>query len=140
MALLDPIKPKLLSVQVIPRVSRAMAADFRFADGRTGHMTCSLFSVTLLRASALVKGDAGRLSVVNPIAPQFFHRLSVQTSAGTRSERLRSDPTYTHQLRAFVAAVREGAAVPTGPDDAIANMRVIDAVYTHAGLAVRGAL
>jgi len=28
--------------------------------------------------------------------------------------------------------------VPTGPDDAIANMRVIDAIYRAAGLKVRG--
>lgn len=123
-----------------PGVDRAMAADFRFDDGRTGHMSCSLFSGTLLRASATVHGDAGRLSVLNPVAPQFFHRLRVQTAQGTRSERLRSESTYTHQLRAFVAAARGNEPVLTGPEDAIANMRVIDAVYTHAGLTPRRSL
>ena len=121
-----------------PGVDRAMEADFRFADGRTGRITCSLLSGTLLRASALVRGDAGQLSVLNPIAPQFFHRLTVRTATGTRTERLRGDATYTYQLRAFVAAVRTGTPVPTGPDDAIANMRVIDAVYSAAGLPLRG--
>ena len=121
-----------------PGVDRAMEADFRFADGRTGRITCSLFSRSLLRASALVRGDAGRLSVLNPIAPQLFHRLSVETTAGRRSERLQSDATYTHQLRAFVAAVRHGGPVPSGPGDTIANMRVIDAVYVRAGLTPRG--
>lgn len=121
-----------------PGVDRAMEADFRFADGRTARITCSLFSRTLLRASAMVRGDAGRLSVLNPVAPQLFHRLTVETAAGRRSERLRSEATYTHQLRAFVAAVREGRPISTGPDDAIANMRVIDAVYAHAGLTPRG--
>jgi len=121
-----------------PGVDRAMEADFRFADGRTARMTCSLFSGTLLRVSALVRGDAGRLSVLNPLAPQLFHRLTVQTAGGKRTERLQSEGTYTHQLRAFVAAVCAGTPIPTGPDDAIANMRVIDAVYTRAGLAPRG--
>jgi len=50
------------------------------------------------------------------------------------------EATYTHQLRAFVRHVRGEAAVPTGPDDAVANMRVIDAIYEAAGLSKRGAL
>jgi predicted dehydrogenase len=85
-----------------------------------------------------VRGDHGELTVLNPVAPQFLHRITVRTAAGKRHERVRGDATYTHQLRAFVAAVRSGAPVPTGPDDAVANMRVIDAVYTKAGLPIRG--
>ncbi len=119
-------------------VDRAMQADLRFADGRTGRFTCALLSSVLLRASARVRGERGELRVVNPIAPQFYHRLTVRSDAGTRRERLRGEATYTCQLRAFVAAVRSGAPVPTGPADAIANMRVIDAVYTKAGLQLRG--
>jgi predicted dehydrogenase len=62
----------------------------------------------------------------------------VRTVEGTRHERVNGDATYTHQLRAFVDCVRNGTPVPTGPDDAIANMRVIDAIYEHAGLRKRG--
>jgi predicted dehydrogenase len=123
-----------------PGVDRAMRATFRFADGRTGAISCSLFSRTLLRASARVRGDRGELRVFNPIVPHLFHRLTVRTPAGVRRERVNGDPTYTHQLRAFVAAVRDGAPIPTGPDDAIANMRVIDAVYERAGLQPRGSV
>jgi predicted dehydrogenase len=50
---------------------------------------------------------------------------------------VRGESTYTHQLRAFAAAVRSGAPLPTGPADAVANMRVIDAVYRAAGLRPR---
>jgi predicted dehydrogenase len=121
-----------------PDVDRAMEATFRFADGRSGRMTCALLSPVLFRASARVRGDHGELTVLNPVAPQFLHRITVRTAAGKRHERVRGDATYTHQLRAFVAAVRSGAPVPTGPDDAVANMRVIDAVYTKAGLPIRG--
>jgi predicted dehydrogenase len=121
-----------------PGVDRWMRADFRFADGRTGHITCSLFSAALLRAGVRVRGDCGQLSVFNPIAPQLYHRLTVRAAAGTRRERLRGDATYTGQLRAFVAAVRQGVPVPTGPEHGIANMRVIDAIYTKAGLQPRG--
>jgi len=114
-------------------VDRAMEARLRFPDGRTARLTCSLFSAWLLRASAAVEGSAGRVSVFNPIAPHFFHRLRVLTPAGTRSERVAGPSTYECQLRAFVAAVRDGAPVPTGPADAIKNMRVIDAIYAAAG-------
>jgi predicted dehydrogenase len=121
-----------------PQVDRYMTADFSFSDGASGRMTCSLFSAWLLRISAAVRGDAGELSVFNPVVPHLYHRLRVQTTSGIRVERLPGDATYTHQLRAFVAAVREGAPVPTDPSDATANMRVIDAVYRAAGLNPRG--
>lgn len=121
-----------------PQIDRWMAADFRFADGRTARMTCSLLSVVLLRISARVVGDEGDLHVINPILPHFWHRLTVRTRNGTRHERVPGDSTYTHQLRAFVDAVRGNTQPLTGPADAIANMRVIDAVYRQAGLALRG--
>jgi predicted dehydrogenase len=121
-----------------PGVDRAMQADLRFADGRTGRITCALLSSVLVRARARVCGDRGELSVFNPIAPQFYHRLTVRNDTGIRRERLRGEATYTYQLRAFVTAVRNGVQLPTNPTDAIANMRVIDAVYTKAGLHPRG--
>jgi predicted dehydrogenase len=113
-------------------VDRWMRAWLRFPDGRTARLTTSLLSVVLLRATVAVEGSAGRIDVLNPIAPQFYHRVRVSTPAGTRRERVAGDASYVHQLRAFVAAVREGRPVPTTPADAIANMRVIDAIYRAA--------
>jgi len=114
-------------------VDRALAAELRFPGGRSARLTCSLFSRWLLRASARIEGTAGLVKVLNPFAPQFFHRLSVVTPAGTRSERVAGGATYDYQLRAFIAAVRDGAPVPTGPLDAIANMRAIERIYLSAG-------
>ena len=67
----------------------------------------------------------------NPVAPQFVNRLTVVTPSGKM--RVRGEPSYDMQLRAFVAAVREGRPVPTDPQDAIGNMATIDAVYAAAG-------
>ena len=102
---------------------------------------CSLFSTALLRMRAPgCVGDRGEMRVLNPFAPQFYHRLTVRTPRAARVERVRGEPTYTHQLRAFVRAARGEAARPDRrPRDAVANMRVIDAVYRAAGLAPRGA-
>jgi predicted dehydrogenase len=121
-----------------PQVDRAMKAEFRFADGRTGSVHCSMFSSALLHLDAKVKGAAGELSVLNPVAPHLFNRLSLRTAEGKHGERVRGDPTYLGQLRAFVEHVRGGARMPTGPEHGIANMRVIDAVYAAAGLPRRG--
>ncbi|MGH7290339.1 MAG: Gfo/Idh/MocA family protein, partial [Myxococcota bacterium] len=121
-----------------PNVDRWMTADFRFADGRTGRITCSLLSRSLLRLAAVVRGDRGEMRVFNPFAPHFYHRLSVRTGAGRSVEHVAGDATYTHQLRAFIDAVRHGTSLPTEAGDAIATMQVIDAVYQRAGLPRRG--
>jgi predicted dehydrogenase len=121
-----------------PNVDRWMTADFRFPDGRTGRITCSLFSSQLVRLGAVVRGDAGEMRVFNPFVPQFYHRITLRTPAGVTRERVPGDATYTHQLRAFVDAVRNHIPVPTDPAEAIKNMAVIDAVYAKAGLPRRG--
>jgi predicted dehydrogenase len=122
-----------------PKVDRWMSADLRFADGRSGRVTCSLFSSTLLRLRALVRGERGEMSVFNPVAPHFYHRVRVRTPSGTSTERVPGEATYTYQLRAFVAAVRgRPDALPMDLEDSVANMRVIDAVYDAAGLPRRG--
>jgi len=121
-----------------PQVDRRTEAELRFADGRSAKIGCSLLSHTLLWTSIRVRGDGGEMRVANPIAPHFWNRLQVRSARGTSSERVRGDATYTHQLRAFVDAVRRGTPVPTDPRDAIANMRVIDAIYRAAGLQPRG--
>jgi predicted dehydrogenase len=120
-----------------PRVDRYMRAEFRFCDGRTGRITCSLFSRFLLRARARVRGDRGEMSVLNPVAPQHYHSLKLRGPDGIRKERVVGRATYTHQLEAFVALLRDGTPMATDTRDAIANMRVIDAVYEKAGLPLR---
>jgi predicted dehydrogenase len=121
-----------------PKIDRWMTADLRFADGRTGRITCSLFSSQLLTLRAVVRGDRGELRVFNPIAPHFYHRLTIRADDGTTRERVPGDATYTLQLRAFVAAVRNRTPPPTDGVDGVANMRVIDAIYDQAGLPRRG--
>src|SRR5581483_5411966 len=70
-----------------PEIDRAMAAEMRFADGRTGRMSCALLSARLFAISATVRGDRGEMRVFNFVAPQFYHRLTVRTPTGTRRER-----------------------------------------------------
>jgi predicted dehydrogenase len=119
-------------------VDRFMRAELRFADGRTARITCGLLSSSLLRLGARVEGSAGTMRVFNAIAPQYFHRLTVRTKEGVRREKVAGDASYTHQLRAFARHVRAGEPITTDAWDAVANMRVVDAVYRKAGLPLRG--
>jgi predicted dehydrogenase len=121
-----------------PEVDRWMQADLAFDDGRTGRITCALWSATPLKLSVRVSGDQGEMSVFNATGPQYYNRVSVRALAGNTKERVRGGATYEYQLQAFADAVLRDEPVLTPPSDSIANMRVIDAVYDAAGLARRG--
>ena len=126
-------QPKLRNSQV----DRAMTAEVRFANGHTGQVRCSLWSSNLLQISAHVVGDRGELRALNPVMPQYFHRLSIRSSEGKRVERFPRRASYAYQLDAFAAAVLRGEPVKTTPADAIENMTVIDAIYRAAGMPLR---
>jgi predicted dehydrogenase len=120
-----------------PGIDRFMEADLRFPDGVTGRATCSMLSSKLLSVRLRVTGEEGEIRVLNPLAPDRFHRLTVKTRTGRTVEHSTRRATYDFQLEAFARAVERGDPIPTGPDDAIANMVVIDAVYRAAGLEPR---
>jgi predicted dehydrogenase len=139
--MLGPGEPTVLSARAKlhgPDVDRAMAASFRFDGGVLGRMTVSLWSGQVLRLDAKAVGDQGVMRVFNYVSPQVYNRLTVTADGYTRRERISGEPSYVYQLRAFAAAVRHGDPVLTTPEDAVANMAVIDAVYQAAGLPPRG--
>lgn len=140
--MLGPGEPEVLSARARlhgPDVDRAMSASFRFSGGVLGRMTASLWSGQVLRLDAKAVGDRGVMRVFNYVSPQTYNRLTVAADGYTRRERVSGEPSYTYQLRAFAAAVRHGDPILTTPEDAVANMTVIDAVYQAAGLPRRGA-
>ena len=140
--LLGPGEPTVTSATAqlrSPTIDRAMSADFRFDGGATGHLDASMWSRQLLKVSATVTGDRGRLRVLNFVAPHLLNRLSVTVDGATRHERVAGEPTYTLQLRAFAGAVLRGEPNLTPADDAVLTMALIDDIYAAAGLPLRGA-
>jgi predicted dehydrogenase len=138
---LGPGEPSVLAAAALthsPGVDRAMAADLRFPTGATGRIHASMWSGQLLKIAARVEGERGSLHITNFVAPQVFHRMTVTVDGVRRRERVAGDPTYTCQLRAFAAAVRQGTPPLTPPADSVANMTIIDDIYRKAGLALRG--
>ena len=121
-----------------PDVDRAMRAELSFPSGHSAHITCSMWSSSVLQTFARVFGERGEMRVLNPTAPQFWHRMRVKSAGASRTETLTRRPTYEFQLEAFCAAVLRGEPTFTPPADSIANMRVIDAIYVAAGMTPRG--
>jgi predicted dehydrogenase len=121
-----------------PEIDRAMSAELRFPGGATGRITTSIWSGRLLDIGARVVGEQGELKVLNFLAPQYYNRLSVQTPAFSRHEKVRGHSSYTYQLRAFADAVLRGGPVLTPPEDAVITMSLIDDVYRAAGMRLRG--
>jgi predicted dehydrogenase len=120
-----------------PGVDRAMDARFSLPEGGTARVRCSMFSSSVIRMHAEVVGSEGTLKVFNPFAPQYGHRVRVETASGTRREKFSRRATYDYQLEAFAAAAEDGAPFPTTAVDAIRTMELIDATYVAAGLPIR---
>ena len=121
-----------------PQVDHKMSADLSFADGRTAHLVCDMLSPKLFRSSLQVRGEAGKLQVINPYHPHWFNWLRVRGRNGSHSKHVGGGDVYLLQLRAFVKAILGEIKLNTDPPDAIDNMRVIDAIYEKAGLNRRG--
>jgi predicted dehydrogenase len=122
-----------------PNIDVVMEADLELAPGVTARMTCSMAADAQLGASFLARGDRGELRVTNPVGPHWGHQLTITTPTGTANDTVPGDTTYTHQLRALVAALHgDRSAFPTNAHDAVIGMRIIDEVYRAAGLPPRG--
>jgi predicted dehydrogenase len=133
-------EPEVVSASARERsagVDRRITADFRFPSGATGGVFASMLTARGIGTGCRVRFERGSVRVTNFVAPQIFHRFTIERDGKRTRERFPRVPTYQYQLRAFVDAVTTGAPVLTGPDDSIATMRVIDSVYRAAGMQVR---
>jgi predicted dehydrogenase len=76
-------------------------------------------------------GSSGHLTVHLPFNayPDVPLQLTVSTGIGTRKIFAPVSDQYVEMFEAFSRVVREGGSVPTPPQDAIANMKVLDALF-----------
>jgi predicted dehydrogenase len=89
-------------------------------------------------ASLKVTGDAGSMTLNNPLAPQIGHSLVLDVNDKQTTQVFDRRPSYCYQLDAFLQAVASGKQPLTGADDAVRQMQVIDQCYEAAGLPIRG--
>ena len=109
-------------------VDRLVSALLDFGEGRTATFTCG----TQLQAYQTVQvfGSGGRIELEIPFnAPQDGPcKLWHEDDGGVHETRFDRVDQYTLQAEAFSRSVLEDEPVPTPLSDAVANMRVIDAI------------
>lgn len=78
-----------------------------------------------------VLGSGGELSVQIPFNafPDVPMRVEVTTGVGPRTYLSPAADQYVEMFEPFSRAVREGGPVPTPPQDAIDNLKVLDALF-----------
>ena len=119
------------------QVDEALEAQLQFHGGVTSTIRSSLLE-DAEEQTARITGTLGTIDVDHFVHPQAGNRITLMLEGGTTTEEVPQHPTsYAAQLAAFVAAVRDGVGVATGPADSVANMEVIDAMYRAAGLEPR---
>jgi predicted dehydrogenase len=121
-----------------PGVDEWLDADLEFPGGVTGRVRCNM-AADHRRYHCRIVGSRGEVVALNFVEPHQDDRIVVTTAAGTRTEELGRRSSYTYQLEAFVAHLRQGAPLPTDADDAVANMQLVDDCYRAAGLSPRPA-
>ncbi|MET7575332.1 Gfo/Idh/MocA family oxidoreductase [Streptomyces sp. NPDC005492] len=119
-----------------PGVDEWLDADLAFPSGATGSARCHMAYDELVMSCRIV-GSRGEAFAPNFVLPHQDDRVVVRTTDGVRTERLGRRSSYTYQLEAFAARLRNGAPLPLGPQDAVATMTLIDEAYRAAGFEPR---
>ena len=117
-----------------PQVDLDMEATLDFDNGVTARIECSMQEGVARNAGFVVRGDKGVLRMFNPMQPHLGHAVTLEADGDTKTETVPGGPTYDYQLDHMLDVMTRDAAPLTGGDDAIANMKMIDAIYEAAGL------
>ena len=115
-------------------VDVATRASLRFPSGATAEVTTAMDETAAEQhcARVIIEGEMGRMTLENPIAPHNGNRIIVEANDASYDEIVADESTYFHQLAHFVAALKDSSTTLTGGDDAVNNMRLIDAIYEAA--------
>lgn len=132
--------PSVVSAEATERpqhIDADIKAELLFPSGTTGRVESSMISDDHdIRLEVI--GTNGSITAINPLAPQNGNTLTVRNDRGETSGQIEAGITYDHMCRAFVDHVQLGTPFPTQGVESIANMAAIDAMYTAAGLPLRG--
>ncbi len=120
-----------------PQLDETFEVETRLADGTPAYAHVDM-DAAATDMSIAVTGSRGTAVFADFIHPQDDDRLTLVVDGAERVEALSRRSTYSYQLEAFVAAVREGRPFPTTTADSVATMELIDACYAEAGLLPRG--
>jgi predicted dehydrogenase len=119
------------------RTDRSVGAMLEFPGGR--HSTFTLGTQKSAHQRVTIVGEAGRIEIMIPFnaPPDRPTEIAIDTGAdlfggGRRVEQFPICDQYTLQGDAFSRAIMDGTPLEFPIEDAIANMRVIDALFRSA--------
>ncbi|WP_016880887.1 MULTISPECIES: Gfo/Idh/MocA family protein [unclassified Rhodococcus (in: high G+C Gram-positive bacteria)] len=131
--------PSVVAARAVERttgVDESMDIDLVFPNGATGSSINSMnwdrFEMTLR-----LVGDRGQALAHDYMLQYGDDRITVSTDAGTTTLHVGTRSTYTYQLEVFADHLLGGTPFPIDTDDAVTNMRFVDAAYIAAGLPPR---
>jgi predicted dehydrogenase len=121
------------TLAIDPRFGVDTLASAILAFGeRTATFTCGTLLAPYQRV--LMFGTEGYIEIEIPFnaLPDAPHRLWLRRGDDIITEEVGAQDQYTFQGDVFSRAILDDAPVPTPLDDAVANMRVIDALFQSA--------
>nr|WP_296775707.1 Gfo/Idh/MocA family oxidoreductase [Rhodococcus sp. (in: high G+C Gram-positive bacteria)] len=131
--------PKLIEAKAVERLDRvdeSFDLQVEFPSGATGSVETSMVADKYDMSFRLI-GTRGEVFAPDYALQYGDDRVVTTTEHGSTVEHLGTRSTYTYQLDAFAQHLQNGAAMPFGLDDAVANMAFIDAAYVATGLGTR---
>jgi predicted dehydrogenase len=114
-------------------VEVAMAGVLGFSDGRMATFDCGFRAAG--KGSYAIGGTRGSIEVLDAFVPDPKSgdvSLLITGPNGRREERISPVDQYRLEAEAFADAILHGAPLPYAASDAVANMRVIDALHRSA--------
>ncbi len=121
-----------------PGIDLVTIANLVFPSGATARLRTSMERGADRVAIFKVTGTNGILTFINPLSPHRGHEISLRQNGKASYYSVDGLTTYDHQL-SHVLDVLAGRTVPlTGGEDAVANMVLIDSIYSAGGLGARG--
>ena len=130
-------EPEVTTAQghFVAGVDSEMTASLRFPGDVEAEIYCSMVAkeMSLNSISLTLTGEAGSLNILNFLAPQHGCRFTTTIDGATTVEPVGGPSTYEAQLENLRAVMLDGETPLTGGRDAIANMTVVDAIYSASG-------
>lgn len=131
-------EPEIITASAVerdPGVDATCEVEVRLGDA-TAHSVNGMLADDY-HFSVRATGSRGEALVHNFVKPQEDDRVTLWTDGVEKVEHHGTRTSYTYQLEAFAAHVRDGAPLPVNNADAVANMALIDDAYLAAGLPTR---
>lgn len=133
----EPVEVMASADYAASGVDETLVAMLRFPNDVRAHFDCSFR--TDYREHLEVQGTAHRVDLPRPIKPgsraaEIYLRYD-ETDTTSPNASLLTAPAANHyrlMVHQFATAVLDGTPLPYLPEDGLANMRVIDALYESA--------